>query len=59
MKNKLLQKFINENQHRKIVAIQGLGFVGSAMSLVCANPLNGDYAVIGVELPNKNGKSIY
>ena len=35
-----------------------MGFVGSVMSLVCANAINGDYAVIGVDLPSKRGKKI-
>ena len=28
------------------------------MFLVCANAINGDYSVIGVELPNGRGKKI-
>ena len=38
--------------------MQGLGFVGSVMSLVCANAVKGDYAVIGVDLPNKRGRKL-
>jgi len=38
--------------------VQGLGFVGSVMSLVCANAVKGDYAVIGVDLPNKRGRKL-
>ena len=36
------------------VCIQGLGFVGAVMSLVCANAITKEYAVIGVDLPNKD-----
>ena len=53
-----LKSFLQNNSDKKIVVIQGLGFVGSVMSLVCANAINGEYAVIGVELPNKRGKKI-
>ena len=45
--------FLKKNK-KPVVVVQGLGFVGSVMSLVCANAINGDYAVIGVDLPNKN-----
>ena len=51
-------KFVKDNSERKIIVVQGLGFVGSVMSLVCANAINGDYAVIGVDLPNDRGKKI-
>ena len=37
----------------KKVCVQGLGFVGAVMSLVCANVNKSDYAVIGVDLPNE------
>lgn len=53
-----LDKFIQNHINKKIIAIQGLGFVGSVMSLVCANAINGDYAVIGVDLPTEKGKKI-
>ena len=33
---------------------QGLVFVGAVMSLVCANALTEEYAVIGVDLANEN-----
>tara|TARA_B100001093_G_C26850269_1_gene1024817 strand:- start:386 stop:1819 length:1434 start_codon:yes stop_codon:yes gene_type:complete len=45
-----LEEFINYNKDKKVVVVQGLGFVGSVMSLVCANSLSEDYAVIGVDL---------
>lgn len=46
-------QFINDNSNKSIVVIQGLGFVGAVMSLVCADAINGDYAVLGVDLPNE------
>ena len=39
-----------------VVVVQGLGFVGAVMSLVCANALNGEYAVIGVEQDTEAGR---
>ena len=36
-----------------MVVVQGLGFVGAVMSLVCANAINKDYAVIGIDLPTE------
>lgn len=35
---------------KPVVVVQGLGFVGAVMSLVCANALQAEYAVIGVDL---------
>ena len=43
--------FLERNKDRKIVAVQGLGFVGTAMSLVVANSDLDEYAVIGVDRP--------
>ena len=48
-----LKEFIEEHPDKPIIVVQGLGFVGSVMSLVCANAINGDYAVIGVDLPTE------
>lgn len=50
---KNIDYFVTKND-KPVVVVQGLGFVGSVMSLVCANAINGDYAVIGVDLPTKN-----
>jgi UDP-N-acetyl-D-glucosamine dehydrogenase len=36
---------------KKVVVIQGLGFVGSVMGLVVANALTEEYVVIGIDLP--------
>ncbi len=48
-------EFVKRNKNRKIVIIQGLGFVGSAMAAVVADAKdsNGElmYFVIGVDLP--------
>jgi UDP-N-acetyl-D-glucosamine dehydrogenase len=48
-----LIKFLDCNKNKPVILVQGLGFVGSVMSLVCANSLIRDYAVIGVDLDNK------
>ena len=53
-----LHSFLQRNTSKKIIVVQGLGFVGSVMSLVCANAINGDYAVIGVDVPSERGKKI-
>ena len=44
-----INHFINLNKNKKIVAVQGLGFVGTVMSLVVANSDNDEYAVIGLD----------
>ncbi|MDC1319509.1 nucleotide sugar dehydrogenase [Litorivicinus sp.] len=49
-----IDRFIAENSDKKIVVVQGLGFVGAVMSLVCANALTEEYAVIGVDLATEN-----
>jgi UDP-N-acetyl-D-glucosamine dehydrogenase len=46
-----IDAFIEKHKDKPVVVVQGLGFVGAVMSLVCANALKGDYAVIGVDLP--------
>ena len=46
-----IQNFLSANSGRKVIVVQGLGFVGAAMSLVCANSMTDEYAVIGVDLP--------
>jgi UDP-N-acetyl-D-glucosamine dehydrogenase len=47
-------QFIEHNKGKKIIVVQGLGFVGAVMSLVCANALTEEYAVIGVDLARKD-----
>ena len=51
---KNIKDFLDRNLGKKVVVIQGLGFVGAVMSLVCANALTDEYAVIGVDLANEN-----
>lgn len=46
-----IDAFLSANEGKKVVVIQGLGFVGAVMSLVCANAITEEYAVIGVDLP--------
>ena len=53
-----LKSFLQKHPSNKVIVVQGLGFVGSVMSLVCANAINGNYAVVGVDLPNEHGKKI-
>lgn len=43
--------FVESHPGKKVVVVQGLGFVGSVMSLVVANALTEEYAVIGIDLP--------
>ena len=49
-----IQDFLAKNKGKKVIVVQGLGFVGAVMSLVCANALTEEYAVIGVDLANEN-----
>ena len=48
-----IEMFLSQNAGKKVVVVQGLGFVGAVMSLVCANAFTEEYAVIGVDLPNE------
>jgi len=48
---KNINDFISKNKNKKVVVVQGLGFVGAVMSLVVANGLTEEYAVIGIDLP--------
>jgi nucleotide sugar dehydrogenase len=45
-----IDDFIAQHAGKKVVVVQGLGFVGSVMSLVVANALTEEYAVIGIDL---------
>jgi len=51
--SKKTNDFLLRNKDKKIILVQGLGFVGAAMSLVCSNALSEEYAVIGVDLLNE------
>src|SRR6476620_12464447 len=46
-----IESFCALHPGKKLVVVQGLGFVGSVMSLVVANALTEEYAVIGIDLP--------
>ena len=48
---KNIDHFLSKNTGKEVIVVQGLGFVGSVMALVCANSLSKEYAVIGVDLP--------
>jgi UDP-N-acetyl-D-glucosamine dehydrogenase len=47
-----IDAFIAKNPGKKVIVVQGLGFVGAVMSLVVANALTEEYAVIGIDLPS-------
>ena len=49
-----IQQFLEKNAGKKVVVVQGLGFVGAVMSIVVANAPGEEYAVIGIDLPTKN-----
>ena len=51
-----VESFITKNSDNSVIAVQGLGFVGSVMSLVCANALSADYLVLGVDVPQMDQK---
>lgn len=46
-----IEAFLERHPGKPVVVVQGLGFVGAVMSLVVANALAGEYAVIGVDVP--------
>ena len=46
-----IDAFVALHLSKKVVVVQGLGFVGSVMGLVVANALTEEYAVIGIDLP--------
>lgn len=48
-----IDTFLDQHADKKVVVVQGLGFVGAVMSIVCANALTEEYAVIGVDLANE------
>jgi nucleotide sugar dehydrogenase len=51
-----IEDFLNHQKNKPVVVVQGLGFVGSVMSLVVANATQGDYAVIGVDQDTQTGR---
>ena len=48
-----IDNFLEANKSKKVIVIQGLGFVGTVMSLIVANALTEEYAVIGIDLANE------
>ena len=52
--SKNINEFLISDKRKKVIVVQGLGFVGAVMSLVCANAVAKDYAVIGIDLPSKD-----
>lgn len=48
-----IDAFVDRHKDKKIVVVQGLGFVGAVMSLVVANSFENDFAVIGIDLPTQ------
>ena len=48
-----IDDFLFKNKGKKVIVVQGLGFVGAVMSLVCANSAEQEYAVIGIDLPDE------
>lgn len=46
-----IDHFLAQHPGKKVVVVQGMGFVGSVMGLVVANALTEEYAVIGIDLP--------
>src|SRR4051794_8206481 len=47
-----IDNFLALHPGKKVVVVQGLGFVGSVMGLVVANALTEEYAIIGIDLPS-------
>jgi UDP-N-acetyl-D-glucosamine dehydrogenase len=45
-----IEAFVSRHVGKKVIVVQGLGFVGAVMALVCANAFSEEYAVIGVDL---------
>ena len=46
-----IDHFLSLHPGKKVVVVQGMGFVGSVMGLVVANAITEEYAVIGIDLP--------
>jgi hypothetical protein len=44
-----ISSFLQTQRDKPVMLVQGLGIVGPLISLVLANAINGDYAVIGVK----------
>jgi UDP-N-acetyl-D-glucosamine dehydrogenase len=49
-----IEKFLHQHEGKKVIVVQGLGFVGAVMALVCANAKSEEYAVIGIDLASED-----
>lgn len=49
-----INRFLSNAAADSVIVVQGLGFVGSVMSLICANSPSARYAVIGVDLATED-----
>jgi len=49
-----IRDFLHKNRGKRVIVVQGLGFVGAVMALVCANAFTEEYAVIGVDLADEH-----
>ena len=38
-----IDQFLSKNKDKKIIVVQGLGYVGSVMAVVCANAIDGEW----------------
>lgn len=52
--SKNIKEFLSRYPERKVIVVQGLGFVGAVMSIVCANSPQENYMVIGVDVANED-----
>jgi hypothetical protein len=56
----ILSNLLSDKHGRKIVCVQGLGFVGAANAIAIASARDGAgnalYSVIGVDLPTESGR---
>lgn len=49
-----IEGFLHQHEGKKVIVVQGLGFVGAVMALVCANAKSEEYAVIGIDLASED-----
>ena len=49
-----IDNFLSQNKGKKVVVVQGLGYVGVAMVAVCMNAIKDEYAVLGVDFINRD-----
>jgi UDP-N-acetyl-D-mannosaminuronate dehydrogenase len=55
-----IKEFLNKNNNNKdAVVVQGLGFVGTVMSIVVLNSSKKDYAGIGVDRKESINNGIF